>query len=101
MKYIITESQLSNLFVRRRLETFGKYVSSSYKWLNPRAYNNYDDFFTGVVFRSVSDLLTEEMDLDYDTYLKLMDQVLPFMGKYVEKEYGDRIREYYNKEISK
>jgi len=101
MKYKISESQFFNMFLRRRLETFGKYVSSSYKWLNPRAYKNYDDFFTGVVFRSVSDFLTEEMDLDYDTYLKLMDQVLPFMGKYVEKEYGDEIRKYFDKEISK
>jgi hypothetical protein len=100
MKYIITESQLSNLFVRRRLNNFGKYVTSTYTWLDARGFDNYDDFFTRVVFSSVRDFLSEEGNLDYDTFLKLIDQVLPFMEKYVEKEYGDRIREYYNKEIS-
>jgi hypothetical protein len=30
-----------------------------------------------------------------------MDQVLPFMKKYVEKEYGDEIRKHFDKEISK
>ena len=99
MKYIITESQLSNLFVRRRLDNLGKYVTSTYTWLDPRAYDDYDDFFRRVVFRSLSDFLAEEMDLDYDTYNKIRDESLSFIGDIIRQEYGDRIREYYNKEI--
>jgi hypothetical protein len=83
------------------LETFGKYVRATYKWLDARGYDNYDDFFTRVVFSSVRDFLFGEGNLDYDTYDKLMDQVLPFMEKYVEKEYGDEIRKHFDKEISK
>jgi hypothetical protein len=69
--------------------------------LDARGYDNYDDFFTRVVFSSVRDFLFNEGNLDYDTYDKLMDQVLPFMEKYVEKEYGDEIRKHFDKEISK
>ena len=101
MKYKISESQFFDMFLRRRLETFGKYVSSKYKWLDAKGYDNYDDFFTRVVFSSVRDFLFQEWNLDYDTYDKLMDQVLPFMEKYVEKEYGDEIRKHFDKEISK
>ena len=101
MKIVISESQFFNLFFRRRLNRFEKYVRSTYKWLDARGFDNYDDFFTRVVFSSVRDFLSEEGNLDYDTFLKLIDQVLPFMEKYVEKEYGDEIRKYFDKEISK
>ena len=101
MKYIITESQLSNLFVRRRVNNLGQYVTSTYTWLNPSAYDDYDDFFRSVVFRSLSDFLAEEMDLDYDTYNKIRDESLSYIGDIIRQEYGDRIREYYNKEIKR
>ena len=101
MKYIITESQLSNLFVRRRVNNLGQYVTSTYTWLNPSAYDDYDDFFRSVVFRSLSDFLAEEMDLDYDTYNKIRDESLSFIGDIIRQEYGDIIREYYNKEINR
>ena len=96
MKYIITESQLSNLFVRRRVNNLGQYVTSTYTWLNPSAYDDYDDFFRSVVFRSLSDFLAEEMDLDYDTYNKIRDESLSYIGDIIRQEYGDRIREYYD-----
>jgi len=101
MKYIITESQLSNLFVRRRLENLGIYVTSTYTWLDPRAYNDYDDYFRSVVFRSLSDFLSEEVDLDYDTFNKIRDESLSYIGDIINQEYGDRIREYYDKVMSR
>ena len=101
MEYKISESQFFNMFLRRRLNRFEKYVRSTYKWLDAIGFDNYDDFFTRVVFSSVRDFLSEEGNLDYDTFLKLIDQVLPFMERYVEKEYGHEIRKYFDKEISK
>ena len=101
MKIVISESQFFNMFLRRRLNRFEKYVRSTYKWLDARGFDNYDDFFTRVVFSSVRDFLSEEGNLDYDTFLKLIDQVLPFMERYVEKEYGHEIRKHFDKEISK
>ena len=100
MKYIITESQLSNLFVRRRVNNLGQYVTSTYTWLNPSAYDDYDDFFRSVVFRSLSDFLAEEVDLEYDTYNKIRDESLSYIGDIINQEYGDRIREYYDKVMS-
>jgi len=101
MKIVISESQFFNMFLRRRLNRFEKYVRSTYKWLDARGFDNYDDFFTRVVFSSVRDFLSEEGNLDYDTFLKLIDQVLPFMERYVEKEYGHEIRKHFDKEVSK
>ena len=101
MKYIITESQLSNLFIRRRLQNLGEYVFSTYMWLDPKRYNDYDDYFRGVVFISLSDFLSEEVDLDYDTYNKIRDESLSSVHDIIEQKYGDKIREYYNKEMSR
>jgi hypothetical protein len=101
MKYIITESQPSNLFIRRRLQNLGEHVFSTYMWLDPKRYNDYDDYFRGVVFRSLSDFLSEEVDLDYDIYNKIRDESLSFVHDIIEQKYGDKIREYYNKEMSK
>lgn len=103
MKYIITENQLFNLFVRRRMDKFEKHLIDAARWLDPKRHNGYGDYFASVVFRGVSDFLAKEGEgnLDYDTYLKLRDQILPSMEKYVEKEYGDEIRNYFDKEISK
>lgn len=101
MKYIITENQLSNLFVRRRLKRFGQYVRSTYKWLNPKAFDDYDEFFTRVVFRSLDNFLSAERVLDYGTLNKIRGESIPFMTEFIEKEYGDEIREYFDMEISK
>jgi hypothetical protein len=49
----------------------------------------------------LSAFLSNEGDLDYAIYDKLRDQVLPFMERYVEKEYGDEIRKYFDKEVRK
>jgi hypothetical protein len=101
MKIIISENQLTNLFVRRRMGEFEKYLKSAASWLDPKRHDGYDDYFTRVVFSSVRDFLADEGNLDYDTYNKLMDQVLPFMEKYVEKKYGDELRQYFDKEVNK
>ena len=101
MKIIISENQLSNLFIRRRMETFGKYVRSTYNWLDPKRFNGYDDFFTRVVFSSLSDFLYVEMDLDYDTLDKIRDESIPFITEFVEKELGDEIRKYFDKKVRK
>jgi len=101
MKIIISENQFSNLFIRRRMETFGKYVRSTYNWLDPKRFNGYDDFFTEVIFGSLSDFLSAEMDLDYDTLDKIRYESIPFITEFVEKELGDEIRKYFDKEVRK
>ena len=102
MEYKISESQFFNMFLRRRLNRFGKYVRSTYTWLRPEAFNDYNSFLHRVTFSALSDFLSVEGDLDYATYDKLRDQVLPFMKRYVEKEYGGEIiRKYFDKEVRK
>ena len=102
MEYKISESQFFNMFLRRRLNRFGKYVRSTYTWLRPETFNDYNSFLNRVTFTTLSDFLSVEGDLDYATYDKLRDQVLPFMKRYVEKEYGGEIiRKYFDKEVRK
>ena len=100
MEYKISESQFFNMFLRRRLNRFEKYVRLTYTWLRPETFNDYNSFLHRVTFSALSDFLSEG-DLDYATYDKLRDQVLPFMKRYVEKEYGDEIRKYFGKEVRK
>ena len=101
MKYIITEDQLSNLFIRRRMDGFEKFLNGAVGWLNPKAYDNYEGFFRDVVFSSFSDFIAAHEYYDYITYDKIRDEMMPFMIKFVKSKYGDEIREYYEKQIKK
>ena len=83
------------------METFGKYVRSTYTWLRPQAFEDYNSFFHRVTFSALSYFLSAEMDLDYDTLDKIRYESIPFITEFVEKEYGDEIRKYFDKEVRK
>jgi hypothetical protein len=101
MKFIITENQISDLFFRRRMDKFENFLKSTVRWLNPKAFDNYDKFFEGVVFSSISDFIAAQEYFDDITFDKIRDEMLPFMIEFVKNEYGDEIRDYYEKEIRK
>ena len=63
MKYIITESQLKNLRIRRNIPTeLRKYITSSFEWLNPKAFNNFDEFLERVIFSATRDYVGAFID---------------------------------------
>ena len=101
MKFIITENQISNLFFRRRMDKFENFLKSTVRWLNPKAFDNYDKFFEGVVFSSLRDFIAAQEYFDEITFDKIRDEMLPFMIEFVKSKYGDEIRDYYEKEIRK
>ena len=83
------------------METFGKYVRSTYIWLRPQAFEDYNSFFHRITFSALSYFLSAEMDLDYDTLDKIRYESIPFITEFVEKEYGDEIRKYFDNEVRK
>jgi hypothetical protein len=101
MKIIISENQLTNLFVRRRMNKLHKFVQAQYIGLHPERYDDYDRFFRRVAFGAITNFLSEELNYDsVDGFIKIRDAALPFMTELVAKHYGDEIRAYYNQELN-
>jgi hypothetical protein len=101
MKIIISENQLTNLFVRRRMDSLHKFVQAQYLGLHPERYDDYDRFFRRVAFGAITNFLSEELNYDsVDGFIKIRDAALPFMTELVAKHYGDEIRAYYNQELN-
>lgn len=102
MKYIITESQLKNLRIRRNIPTeLRKYITSSFEWLNPKAFNNFDEFLERVIFSSSRDFTSEYMGdvQDVEDYYSLWEFLKPIVKDIVMNEYYDEILHYYNSNL--
>ena len=104
MKLIISESQLSNLFIRRRIDNLHNNVIAEYRWLDPKrkSFDDYDNYFGRVVFGAVNNFFMDE--LNYDTVndlISVRDASLPIMKEFIAKYFGDEIRSHYDKERMK
>jgi hypothetical protein len=96
MKYIITERQLKNLRVRRNIfDELPKYVTSTFKWLNPKAFNNFDEFIERVIFSATRDYVGEFID-GPEEFDDLTNMIEPTVRDMVMGRYYDEILDYYN-----
>lgn len=96
MKYIITERQLRNLKIRRNIsDELPKYITSTFKWLNPKAFNNFDEFLERVIFSTTRDYSSDFVDSSED-YEKVIPQVETIVRDVVMDGYYDDILDYYN-----
>jgi len=96
MKYIITERQLRNLKIRRNVsDELPKYITSTFKWLNPKAFNNFDEFLERVIFSTTRDYSGDFVDSSED-YEKVIPQVETIVRDVVMDRYYDDILDYYN-----
>jgi hypothetical protein len=96
MKYIITERQLKNLRVRRNIfDELPKYVTSTFKWLNPKAFNNFDEFIERVIFSTTRDYVGEFID-GPEEFDDLTNMIEPTVRDMVMGRYYDEILDYYN-----
>lgn len=101
MKIIISENQLTNLFVRRRMNKLHKFVQEQYLGMQPKRYDDYNVFFRRMAFGAITNFLSEELDYDsVDGFIKIRDAALPFMTELIAKHYGDEIRAYYDQEVN-
>jgi hypothetical protein len=84
----------------RRLNTLDKYVKSSYTWLNPGAFKNFEEFVDRVVFSTTRDfvgdaLLEDDDNLNYDELLKIREEIKDYINKKIIDDYLLEIEMYY------
>ena len=97
MRYIITESQYKNLKLRRNLDVLPKFISSTYKWLNPKAFYDFEEFLDRVVFSATRDFVAEFND-DMENYEGTVVYFQKIVKDIVYNQYYDEILYWYTKE---
>lgn len=99
MKIIITEKQHGNLRLRRNIdEELPKYITSAFKWLNPKAFGNFDEFLERVIFSASRDYTLEFLgDIENtEDYYSTWDSMKPLVREIVMNQYLDEVLHYYN-----
>lgn len=94
MKIIITESQFVNLELRRNLNRLPQYIRSTYNWLNPKAFKDFDEFLERVIFSASRDY-TSEFIVNKDDYYTMWESLKPIVRDIVMNQFYDEIYEYY------
>lgn len=94
MKIIITESQFVNLELRRNLNRLPQYIRSTYNWLNPKAFKDFDEFLERVIFSASRDY-TSEFIVNKDDYYTIWETLKPIVRDIVMNQFYDEIYEYY------
>jgi len=100
MKVLITESQLSNLLLRRNIYELPKFIRSTYEGLNPLAFYGFDDFLDRVIFSTTRDFISNFMEIGSD-YEKLIDGLQPVFSEIIVNDYYDEILDYYNLSVNR
>jgi hypothetical protein len=95
MKIIITESQFVNLELRRNLNLLPQYIRSTYNWLNPKAFKDFDEFLERVIFSASRDYTSEFIVNKDDNYI-MWELLKPIVRDIVMNQYYDEILNYYN-----
>jgi hypothetical protein len=95
MKIIITESQFVNLELRRNLNRLPQYIRSTYNWLNPKAFKDFDEFLERVIFSASRDY-TSEFIVNKDDYYTMWESLKLIVRDIVMNQYYDEILNYYN-----
>ena len=83
-----------SIFLKRRYHMLGDYIRSSYNWLDPVRFKNFDEFIDRVIFSTVRDFTSNEGG-DYDNVLKLRDEIGNEIKNIIMDEYFDEILQYY------
>ena len=97
MKIIITERQLNKLSQRRNFFIeLSKYITSTFEWLNPKAFANFDEFLERVIFSATRDFAGSFIE-NPDEYEDLKNIVEPMVRDMVINQYYQEILDYYTK----
>jgi len=100
MKYLITEKQLKNLRLRRNMiEELPKYIRATYKWLNPKAFGNFDEFLNRVIFSAARDYTAENVE-NVEYYDVYVSQTQETVKEIIMDHYYDEILNYFNNSIN-
>lgn len=95
MRYIITETQLKNLKIRRNIHKIPLYVRSAYEWLNPKTFKSFEDFKNRVLFSSTRDFASDYTETSED-YESTKSFLAPHFVEVIDGILHSEILDYYN-----
>ena len=85
--------------VRRNISNeLPKYITSTFKWLNPKAFNDFDEFLERVIFSATRDYVGDFID-GPEEYDDLRNKIEPTVTDLVMAQYYDEILDYYNSHL--
>ena len=106
MKILITESQIHNMFFKRRFGYINELVTKKMKYYPPcdYTYDTYYAFFdyygdvrNGVIHQIIEDT---HLDWDSDDNIKKIESLSEDMEKWMYERFYDKVRKYYDKVLS-
>lgn len=85
------------LKIRRNLNKLPNYVRSTYKWLEPKRFNSFDEFINRVIFSATRDFVADfrEPQWSVEDYYKASDKMLEPITDIVMRELYQEIHDYY------
>ena len=84
--------------IKRRMNELPKFITSTYKWLDPKAFDSLDEFIDRVVFSVTRDFSSEYSSIqDYDKLLKVRDEMESYIRQNIMDNFYDEIKDYYIK----
>jgi hypothetical protein len=87
--------------LRRRTNQIPKYARSTYRWLNPKSFNSFNEFIERVIFSTTRDFVGDYGTGNYEKNLEIIDELTPIISKIIYDDYLDEIKDYYDKELSR
>jgi hypothetical protein len=94
MMGVVNEDALRK--IKRRMGYLDKVIKSTYHWLDPKRFNNFEEFLQRVIFTTTRDFLTGEFDYtDYQQVLKDRDESQEFIKLIILDNYYNEIKEYF------
>jgi len=102
MKIIITESQFSDLFFKRRFGRIDQLFNEKMAYYPPCDYT-YDpyyafyDYFGDVRNAVIHDIITEDLQLDWEErHMPKIEDFSETADKWVYNKFHDKVREYFD-----
>jgi hypothetical protein len=96
------ETKIPPSLMRRLNDIFPLFIKSTYKWLNPKSFQNFEEFINRVIFSANRDFVSEYgKHSDVDSYDNLCQSFKKIAKDFIMEYYYDEIYNYYKKEISK
>jgi patatin-like phospholipase/acyl hydrolase len=95
IRRILRETVNESIVVRRRLDDLSKHITSSYKWLDPKRFDNFDKYLERVIFNVVRDFSSELGIQDYEKILEVREEIKPFVTQYIIDNYLEDIKYYF------
>ena len=103
MKILITESQFSDLFFKRRFGRIDQLFNEKMAYYPPCDYM-YDpyyafyDYFGDVRNAVIRDIITEDLQLDWEErHMSKIEDFSETADKWVYNKFHDKVREYFDK----